>query len=86
MRTLKTAVLAVFALGVLLRLPTFGRALLSDDEAIYATTADAMRRKSLDWASGANHARSVWGNATAHERISKAQELIRNAAHLKGAG
>ena len=44
MRTLKTAVLAVFALGVLLRLPTFGRALLSDDEAIYATTADAMAR------------------------------------------
>jgi hypothetical protein len=43
-RTLKTAVLIVFALGVLLRLPTFGRALLSDDEAIYATTADAMAR------------------------------------------
>ena len=39
MRTHKTAVLAVFgvfALGVLLRLPTFSRPLLSDDEAIYA--------------------------------------------------
>jgi hypothetical protein len=35
---------AVFALGVLLRAPTFGRPLLSDDEAIYATTADAMTR------------------------------------------
>ena len=38
------AVLAVFALGVALRLPSFGRPLLSDDEAIYATTADAMMR------------------------------------------
>jgi hypothetical protein len=37
-------VLAIFALGVVLRLPTFGRPLLSDDEAIYATTADAMAR------------------------------------------
>jgi hypothetical protein len=35
---------AVFALGVVLRLPAFGRPLLSDDEAIYATTADAMMR------------------------------------------
>jgi len=41
------AVLAVFALGVLLRLPAFGRPLLSDDEAIYATTADAMMRGDL---------------------------------------
>ena len=40
-------VLAVFALGLVLRLPTFGRALLSDDEAIYATTADAMDRGDL---------------------------------------
>jgi len=38
------AVFAVFALGGLLRLPAFGRPLLSDDEAIYATTADAMMR------------------------------------------
>jgi len=38
------AVFAVFALGVVLRLPTFTRPLLSDDEAIYATTADAMMR------------------------------------------
>ena len=47
MRTTKTAVLAVFALGVLLRLPTFSRPLLSDDEAIYATTADALNRGDL---------------------------------------
>src|SRR6185295_1286921 len=37
-------VLAVFALGVLLRVPAFFRPLLSDDEAIYATTADALAR------------------------------------------
>lgn len=41
------AVFAVFALGVLLRLPAFARPLLSDDEAIYATTADAMMRGDL---------------------------------------
>ncbi len=40
-------VLATFALGALLRLPTFGRQMLSDDEAIYATTADALRRGAL---------------------------------------
>jgi hypothetical protein len=40
-------VLAVLACGVVLRLPTFGQRLLSDDEAIYATTADAMRRGDL---------------------------------------
>lgn len=40
-------VLAVFALGALLRLPTFSRVLLSDDEAIYATTADALTRGDL---------------------------------------
>lgn len=39
--------LAVFVLGVVLRLPTFGRAMLSDDEAIYATTADALSRGDL---------------------------------------
>ena len=39
--------LAIFVLGVVLRLPTFGRPLLSDDEAIYATTADALRRGDL---------------------------------------
>src|SRR4051812_45067188 len=44
MRTFKAAVLAIFVLGVVLRLPTFSRPLLSDDEAIYATTADAMMR------------------------------------------
>jgi len=38
------ALFAVFALGVVLRLPAFARPLLSDDEAIYATTADAMMR------------------------------------------
>lgn len=43
----RTVVLAVFALGLLLRLPTFLRPLLSDDEAIYATTADAMVRGDL---------------------------------------
>src|SRR3954462_15430456 len=47
MRTFKAAVLAIFVLGICLRLPTFSRALLSDDEAIYATTADAMMRGDL---------------------------------------
>lgn len=47
MRTFKALVLATFALGVVLRLPTFGRPLLSDDEAIYAVTADALRRGDL---------------------------------------
>lgn len=37
----------MFALGVVLRLPTFSRPLLSDDEAIYAVTADAMSRGEL---------------------------------------
>ncbi|MEP6653960.1 MAG: hypothetical protein ABJA82_11405 [Myxococcales bacterium] len=41
------AVFAIFAGGVLLRLPAFGRLLLSDDEAIYATTADALTRGAL---------------------------------------
>jgi hypothetical protein len=40
-------VVAVFAMGVLLRLPSFFRPLLSDDEAIYATTADALARGDL---------------------------------------
>ena len=40
-------VLAVFALGAFLRLPTFFRSILSDDEAIYATTADALARGDL---------------------------------------
>ena len=44
MRTSQAAVLAIFGLGAALRVPTFGRALLSDDEAIYATTADALAR------------------------------------------
>lgn len=39
--------LALLGLGLLLRLPTFFRPLLSDDEAIYATTADAMVRGDL---------------------------------------
>jgi hypothetical protein len=39
--------IAVFALGLALRLPTFFRPLLSDDEAIYATTADALSRGDL---------------------------------------
>lgn len=34
----------VFLVGALLRLPSFGRPLLSDDEAIYAATAGAMSR------------------------------------------
>jgi hypothetical protein len=42
-----TLVLAVFSLGVVLRLPTFFRPILSDDEAIYATTADALSRGDL---------------------------------------
>jgi hypothetical protein len=44
MRRFRAFVLATFVLGAILRLPTFGRALLSDDEAIYATTADAVSR------------------------------------------
>jgi hypothetical protein len=40
-------VIAVLACGVVLRLPTFAQPLLSDDEAIYAATADAMRRGEL---------------------------------------
>lgn len=47
MRTFKTVVLATFVLGVFLRVPTFFRPLLSDDEAIYATTADALGRGDL---------------------------------------
>ena len=47
MRTFEAAVLATFLLGVVLRVPTFGRPMLSDDEAIYATTADAMARGDL---------------------------------------
>jgi hypothetical protein len=47
LRRWKAAVLAIFVLGVVLRLPTFGRALLSDDEAIYAVTADALGRGDL---------------------------------------
>ena len=41
------ALLALFALGVLLRMPAFARPLLSDDEAIYATTADGLLRGDL---------------------------------------
>jgi hypothetical protein len=40
-------VVGIFVLGTLLRLPTFTRPLLSDDEAIYATTADALARGDL---------------------------------------
>jgi hypothetical protein len=47
MRTFKAFVLATFVLGILVRLPTFGRPLLSDDEAIYAATADAVMRGDL---------------------------------------
>jgi hypothetical protein len=43
-RRFEACVVAVFALGALLRAPTFLRPLLSDDEAIYATTADALDR------------------------------------------
>src|SRR4051812_27174707 len=44
LRRWKAAVLATFVLGIVLRVPTFCRALLSDDEAIYAVTADALGR------------------------------------------
>jgi len=47
MRAFKVFVLATFALGFLVRVPTFCRPLLSDDEAIYATTADALVRGDL---------------------------------------
>jgi hypothetical protein len=43
-RVFKALVLATFALGILLRVPTFCRPLWSDDEAIYAATADALGR------------------------------------------
>ena len=46
-RTFQALVLATFVLGIVLRAPTFWRPLLSDDEAIYATTADALRRGDL---------------------------------------
>lgn len=46
-RTFEVLVLATFVLGIVLRVPTFGRPLLSDDEAIYATTADALGRGDL---------------------------------------
>ena len=46
-RTFKAYVLAIFVLGLFLRVPTFCRPLLSDDEAIYATTADALVRGDL---------------------------------------
>ncbi|HEY0709828.1 MAG TPA: glycosyltransferase family 39 protein [Polyangia bacterium] len=38
----RTGLLLLLLVGALLRLPTFSRPLLSDDEAIYAATADAM--------------------------------------------
>ena len=47
MRRFEALVLATFALGILLRVPTFCRPLLSDDEAIYAVTADALTRGDL---------------------------------------
>jgi hypothetical protein len=43
----KASLLAILLLGIVLRAPTFGRAMLSDDEAIYATTADALARGDL---------------------------------------
>lgn len=46
-RTAWAILLAIFLGGLLLRLPTFARPLLSDDEAIYATTADALGRGDL---------------------------------------
>src|SRR5262245_59479671 len=47
MRTFRAFVLATLVFGVFLRVPTFARPLLSDDEAIYATTADALGRGDL---------------------------------------
>ena len=47
MRTFVTLVLITLLVGALLRLPTFSRPLLSDDEAIYAATADALTRGGL---------------------------------------
>jgi hypothetical protein len=46
-KVLPAIFLGIFALGLVLRLPTFFRPLLSDDEAIYATTADALQRGDL---------------------------------------
>ncbi len=46
-RTFEALVLATFVLGIALRAPTFCRPLLSDDEAIYAATADALQRGDL---------------------------------------
>jgi hypothetical protein len=45
----------LLGLGLLLRLPTFCRPLLSDDEAIYATTADAMRRGAVLYRDAVDH-------------------------------
>jgi hypothetical protein len=46
-RAFAALVLATFVLGIALRAPTFCRPLLSDDEAIYAATADALQRGDL---------------------------------------
>jgi Dolichyl-phosphate-mannose-protein mannosyltransferase len=46
---------AMLAVGVILRLPTFTRPLLSDDEAIYAATADAMRTGALLYRDAVDH-------------------------------
>jgi len=47
MRTFRAIALATLFFGVFLRIPTFARPLLSDDEAIYAVTADALHRGDL---------------------------------------
>ena len=54
MRTFK-ALLAIFVVGILARVPTFCRPLLSDDEAIYATTADALVRGDLLYRDAVDH-------------------------------
>jgi hypothetical protein len=46
---------SVLLLGLVLRLPTFARLLISDDEAIYATTADAMRRGAVLYRDAVDH-------------------------------
>lgn len=45
----------VLLAGLVLRLPTFARPLLSDDEAIYAATADAMRQGALLYRDAVDH-------------------------------
>jgi hypothetical protein len=54
-RRVPRALFYLLGLGLLLRLPTFARPLLSDDEAIYGATADAMRRGAVLYRDAVDH-------------------------------